>query len=114
VLQQLKNLNLDRILDNDEAVAMSAYARGLAEEYDALGQPLPEWLEKSTTVLREEIARRTRASDFARLKEIETGLEALKTATEKKADLQKQLADLQRKLGMGVSTSSSSSAKPEK
>jgi hypothetical protein len=99
-LQTLKTLNLDRILDNDEAVSLSAYARQLADEYEHLDQPVPEWLEKSTQVLREEIARRNHSADMARMKELERELEGYKTVGERKTEAQKRLFDLQKKLGM--------------
>lgn len=99
-LTALKNLNLDRILDNDEAVVLSAEARALAAEYEALDVPAPEWLDKATNVLREEIARRNRASDLARLKELESELEGYKTVSERRTEAQRRLADLQKKLGV--------------
>lgn len=104
-LQALKNLNLDRVLDMEEAVALSTYARGLAAEYNELSIPAPEWLAKSTDVLREEIARRTRASDLAELKRLEGELESYKTIGEKKTEAQKRLAALQGKLGMSTAKS---------
>jgi hypothetical protein len=51
-ISRLKELNVDRILDIDEAVALSAEAREMEAEYEALEIPAPEWLEKSTNVLR--------------------------------------------------------------
>ena len=105
MLEKLKNLNLDRVLDNDEAVALSAYARGLENEYGHLEMPTPEWLVKSTDVLREEIARRTRAADLAELKRIESELDGYKTVTERKGEAQKRLASLQTKLGLSTAKS---------
>jgi len=43
-LEKLKNLNMDRVLDNDEAVALSAFARQQMTEYETLEQPIPDWL----------------------------------------------------------------------
>lgn len=105
MLEKLKNLNLDRILDMDEAIALSAYARGIETEYEALDLQAPEWLAKSTDVLREEIARRTRATDLARLKELEGELEAYKTVSEKRTEAQKRLGELQKKLGLATAKS---------
>lgn len=100
MLEKLKQLNVDRLLDNDEAVSLSAYARTLESEYESLGIAAPEWIEKSTTVLREEIARRNRASDLARLKELEGELEGYKTVGEKRTEAARRLVELQKKLGM--------------
>jgi hypothetical protein len=100
MLQALKNLNLDRVLDMDEAVTLSAYARNLENEYGHLQISAPEWLEKSTTVLRDEIDRRTRAADMAELKRIEAELEGYKTTSERKTEAVKKMAALQNKLGL--------------
>lgn len=105
MLEKLKQLNLDRILDMDEAVTLSAYARGLADEYSNLEMPAPEWLTKSTDILREEIARRTRAADLATLKALEGEIEGYKTVTEKRTDAVRRLADLQKKLGLSTAKS---------
>jgi hypothetical protein len=106
VLEKLKQLNLDRLLDMDEAIALSAYARGLEGEYEALEMPIPEWLVKATDVLREEIARRTKAADLAELKRIENELESYKTVGEKKNEAQRRLAQLQNKLGLSTAKTS--------
>lgn len=99
-IDKLKDLNLDRLLSLDEAVFLSGEARQGASEFEALGLPVPEWLEKSTGILREEIARRTHAADMERLKSLGNQLESLKTAAERRAELQKQVAALQRKMGL--------------
>ena len=106
-LQALKNVaaTLDRLLDMDEAVALSLYARGLENEYGHLEMPVPDWLVKSSDVLREEIARRTKAEDLAALKRLENELEGYKTVNEKRGEAQKRLAALQNKLGMSPAKS---------
>ena len=104
-LQALKTLNMDRVLDNDEAIALSAEARLMENEYGHLEQPVPDWLTKSSDVLREEIARRTRAADLADLKKLESELEGYKTVGERKSEAQKRLAALQNKLGMSPAKS---------
>ena len=104
-LQALKSLNVDRLLDLDEAVSLSFEARGLENEYGHLEIPVPEWLTKSSDVLREEIARRTKAADLAALKNLEAELEGYKTVTEKRSEALKRLASLQNKLGMSPAKS---------
>ncbi len=101
-LQKLKELDLNRVLDIEEAVALSAYARSIENEYGHLEMAPPEWLEKSTNILREEIARRTKATDLAELKRIEGELESYKTIGEKKNEAQKRLAALLGKLGLST------------
>jgi hypothetical protein len=102
MLEKLKNLNLDRVLDTDEAVTLSAYARSLENEFEFLQIPVPEWLVKAIDILRAEIARRTHAADMAALKALENELEGYKTVTEKRGEAQKRLADLQKKLGLSA------------
>ena len=100
MLEKLKSLNIDRLLDLDEAVSLSQYGRALEAEYGELGLAVPEWLQKSLNVLREEIARRTKAADLAALKSVEVELEGYKTVSEKKTDAQRRLAALQKRLGL--------------
>jgi hypothetical protein len=101
-IQALKALQLDRVLDNDEAVSLSAYARNLASEYEELGQDVPDWLVKVTDVLRTEIARRNRAADMAKLRELEQTVDSLKTAAEKRNEATNQITALQKKLGLST------------
>lgn len=102
MLERLKSLNLDKILDMDEAIALSAYARSIESEYETLEIPVPEWIVKSTDILRTEIARRTHAADMAELKRLEAEIEGYKTATEKRSEAQKRLAAMQGKLGLST------------
>lgn len=104
MLEKLKQLNVDKILDMDEAIALSAYSRGLANEYVELDMAVPDWIEKATEVLRQEIQRRTHAADMAELKRIQGEIEGYKTATEKRTEAQKRLAALQGKLGLSTKT----------
>ena len=104
-LSILKQLNMDRLLDLEEAVVLSAEARGLEAEFGELEIPVPEWLTKASDVLREEIARRTKAADLAELKRLENELEGYKTVGEKKVEALKRLAALQGKLGMSPAKS---------
>jgi DNA-binding LytR/AlgR family response regulator len=104
-LQALKALNLDKIIETEEAVALSAYARSLDAEYEALDMTVPEWISKSTETLRQEIGRRTHAADMAEIQRIERELDGYKTTTERKNDAQKRLAALQKKVGVSVTAS---------
>lgn len=99
-ISKMKQLSLDRLLDIDEAVAFAADVRTLASEYEMLELPVPEWLSKLNDVLREEITRRTRASQLAELKRLETEIEGYKTPGERKTEAQRKLGDLQVKLGL--------------
>lgn len=100
LIEKLKGLNLDRVLEIDEAVELSAVARSLESEYDALGIDTPGWLRQASDTLREEIAKRTQAAELAKLKTLEAQLESLKTAAEKRRDIERQIAEAQKRLGM--------------
>jgi hypothetical protein len=93
-------LNINRLLDLDEAMELSAGARAMASEYEAFGEPVPDWLEKASGVLREEIAKRIKANKLARVRQLEARLENYKSPTEKKKEDLAELARLQRELGM--------------
>jgi hypothetical protein len=99
-IQTIKGLNLDRILDMDEAVALSAEVRAFECEYEQLDIPIPDWLVNSANVLREEIARRTKAADLAELKRLEAEIEGYKSANEKRSEAMKKLIAKQQKLGI--------------
>lgn len=105
MLQTLKNLNLDRVLDMDEAVTLSAYARSMQSEYASLEMPVPDWLTKASDVLREEIARRTKQEDLAQLKAVEAEIDGYKTTNERRNAAQMKLASLQKKLGLSTAKS---------
>ena len=98
-LQALKGLNLDRIIETEEAVALSAYARTLQGEYEALEIPVPDWVAKASDTLRQEIARRTLAADLAEMERIQRELDSYKTVVgERNGEALKRLGTLQRKL----------------
>ncbi len=99
-IEKLKTLNVDRILDMDEAVALSAYARNLESEYENLQMDPPEWLAKSAAILREEIERRTHAGDLAAMAALEREIDGYKTVNEKRTEASRRLADLKKKLGV--------------
>lgn len=101
-IQALKELNVDRLLNLDDAVSLSADARALAGEYETLCIQTPEWLEKSTLTLRDEIDRRTRAADLKAMKDLETEIDSYATVTERKTRAQKHLAELKNKLGQSA------------
>ncbi len=100
LIHTLKQLNTDKMLEVDELVEVSAFARTIEQEYTELELPVPGWLQDSVNILREEIAKRTRASDLAKLKDLENRLEGFKTVNEKRNEAQRELAALQKKLGM--------------
>ncbi len=74
-------------------------------EYETLEMSIPEWLVKSADIIREEIARRTKAADLAEIKRLESEIEGYKSATEKRQEAVKKLAAMQGKLGLSPAKS---------
>lgn len=101
-VSRLKSLNLDRVIELEEAVELSASARSMMDEYQHLDIPVPEWLEKCSDVLREEIGRRTHAATMSELRRVEAELDSLKTQGERKLEAQNRLKALQNKLGLST------------
>lgn len=99
-IPNLKSIALDRILDIDEAVARSTELRELEREFLELSLQVPEWLTKSSNILRAEIARRTHEADLVEMRRLETELDGYKTVGERKGEAQNRLAALQSRLGM--------------
>ena len=107
LLKKLQAMNTDAMLAIEELMELSAYARGLENEYEQMEQPVPEWLITATDTLRTEIGNRTRAADMAALKNLQAELEGYKSVNEKRNEATKRLADLQRKLGLGTAAAGS-------
>jgi hypothetical protein len=96
-LQQLRNFQADR-MDLDELVALAAFGRQLRAEYEAHQLDEPDWVDIQIKSLRREIHSRNADRLEARRKEIGARLESLKTPTEKKAALTKELRELEKQL----------------
>ncbi len=96
MLDKLKTFDADRT-DVDEMVSLSAFARNLDAEYDALGLDVPEWLETKIGEVKREIEARLEDIREKRIKELERGLVASRTLEEKKADMKKELVRLKSK-----------------
>jgi len=97
VLSQLKTFTADR-LDLDELVALATFGRQMRSEYEAHQLEEPEWLDVQLKSLRREIHSRNADKLEARRREITSRLDALKTPTEKRAELLKEKAKLDKQL----------------
>jgi len=93
-IDRLKNFNVDAT-DIDELVAISAFARSLAAEYEANTLEKPEWLETKSAELKREINGRQADARAKKIKEIKLKLGTLKTAEEKRNELNAELARLE-------------------
>jgi ATP-dependent Lon protease len=93
-LDQLRTLNLQQP-GLEELVFMAAMARAFHAEFDANSVDVPEWLDERTREIKREI--RTRQADAIdkRKRELKSRLDALKTPTEKRAELQAELDKLE-------------------
>jgi len=94
MLERLKNLDLER-LDVDEMVAMLAFAKSLAAEYQAQQAPAPEWVDTRAKELKREINTRLADMKEKRKKEIKAKLQSLKSAQERREELTKELEQLE-------------------
>lgn len=96
-ISQLKSLDTDRY-DLDELVALSAEGKALSAEYAALGADEPEWLGSAVRSLARDI--RTRQADAIekRLRQAKARVQALKPASERRAELEAEIAKLQDQL----------------
>lgn len=96
----LKEMNLDRILDLEEAVALSHFGSGLEQEYSELGLDAPEWLGRSLGTLRAEIAQRVKAQKTIELRKLDAEIEGYKTVSEKKTEALRRRGKLIKELGV--------------
>lgn len=94
MLDEFKTFNKDR-LDLDDLVALAAYGRLLRTEYEAQKVDEPEFVDIQLKALRREIASRTDDKREARRRQIKTQLQGLKTTAERKAELEKELGELE-------------------
>ena len=97
MLTELKNFDANRG-SIDEMVSLRAYARSLVAEYEAQNVEVPEWIEPQLKNLDRQIAAKNADRLEARRREIRARLENLKTPNEKKAELRRELAQLDRQI----------------
>lgn len=99
-LQTLKNLNLERIMEVGEAVALLSEANAISVTFSDVQVEAPEWLGNVQRLLRDEIARRTRENDLASLRDIEAEIISLRSASERKQLANTKAEQLRAKLGI--------------
>lgn len=96
MLHEFKTFNKER-LQMDEVVALAAFGRALRAEFESHQIEEPEWLDVQLKTLRREIQSRNADAIEARRREIRLRLDGLKTPSEKRAELEKELASLDEK-----------------
>lgn len=93
-INALKNFNADR-LDMDEMVGLLADCKALRNEYEALQIEEPEYIDTTIKSIRREINTRNADKVAARKRELAARIDALKSPTQKKRELEEELAKLQ-------------------
>lgn len=93
MFEQLRNLDVQRP-SLDELVFLSMLARGLRAEYEHATVDIPEWLDSRQRELKREISTRQQDAIDKRRSELKSRLEALKTPSEKRVELEAELARL--------------------
>ena len=75
-------------------VFLSATATGLRGEFEKLNVEVPEWLDTRSRELKREIHTRQQDATDKRVREIRSRLDALKTPSEKRAELEAELTKI--------------------
>lgn len=98
MVERLRGLDTE-LLSADEMIELRLYARQLEGEYAGQGYELPEWLREKAQALDREIAAKRQDSLLKRLRELDAQEQTLKTAAEKRADLQSERDRINAALG---------------
>jgi len=98
LVQALKGLNVDRE-QIDDLLVLHMHARQLRAEYAESNIETPEWLDGAITVLSREIERQSADQIALRLKELDRAESGLKTASERRQDIQNERNRLLARLG---------------
>jgi hypothetical protein len=100
MLKELRGLDVERT-DLDEMVALSTFGLSMKVEYERLTIPVPEWLETRLGELDRTIRSQRREALEKKVKELEARKDALKTAEQKRQDVDAELAKVKAALGEG-------------
>lgn len=97
LLLEIQSINVDQS-ELDEVVASLAVANNIVTQYAALGLPAPDWLKDKVDTLAREVKARHRDLLELRLKQAKQRRERLKTRDEQKADVDAEIAALEKSL----------------
>ena len=97
MLSEFKNFVADR-LNIEQLIALEAFGHSLREAYDRNGLEEPDFIGFQLKALKREIRARVADATEARRQQIKNQLEALKTPSEKKAALKKELEQIDKVL----------------
>ncbi len=110
MLQQIRDLQIDRHT-MEELVALKVFATGMLKEYEVNRLPAPEWLKTNTGELVKEIERKRKDSLEAALAQVKARRNELRTADEKRRDLEQEQKELELQLGILPATTAEPSSK---
>ena len=96
-LASFKTFSADR-MDIDELVALHAFGKSLRAEYDTLQLEEPSFVDLQLKSLRREITARTADKLESRKRELTARIDSLKTPAQKKTELEKELAAIEKQL----------------
>jgi len=97
LLNEFRNFDANR-MDINQLISLAAFGRALRDEYEHNQIEEPDWLDIQLKTLRREIRTRNADKLEARRRDITTRLESLKTPGQKKAELLKEKAQLDKQL----------------
>ena len=95
MLLELKNFNKNSA-SLDEMVELSAQARAVEAEFGVQGVDLPGWFDATVSSLRREIKSKLQDAKAAKLRELKARRASLATVDEKRTQLDKEIADLEK------------------
>lgn len=98
-LASFKNFSADR-LDVDELIALSAFGKTFKAEFTSLGVDVPEYVDLQLKTLKREVRGRVADKLEADKRRIKAQLDSLKTTSERKAELKKQLDTVEAQLAV--------------
>lgn len=99
MLNSFKSFQLDR-MGLDEMVAHSAFGKMLRAEYEKHNLEEPEFVDLKLKALHRAITTANAEKLEARRSEIHSRLDSLKTPTQRKSELEKELSTLNKKLSV--------------
>jgi hypothetical protein len=99
MLDQFKKFNAEAA-DLDELVEVATFGRQFRAEHEALNVPIPEYVDDNLRVIRREIDARLADKRAARVRELKAQREGLKTASERREAIEKELAALGEPVGV--------------
>lgn len=97
MLHELRTLNLSHV-ETDEAIALWTFGRQLQNSYVDLKIDVPDWIDNKVTELRRELDRRRVDAIHHKLARAHARAEALKTDSERRKDVKKEIETLEEQL----------------